>query len=386
MKLGKISKRTKKIITVASIVSILVFIVSGAIHCVFFPGAKLRTYVLENEKDVEMLASSGSGEMNDPYIIENIVFGKFTDHNRKRYTFLKIESIDFALVIQNCSFNGAQTSIEITDTVSGIITIRNCTIESGVVNCGCGWNIGTYYPEGIVITNSNNIRIENNVFSGNMLDAIDIKLASNIQIENNRAIFEHTISAIEISNSTISGNLNFEGIYLTNSDNITFGYNNVGRFQLIGDNYRIFDNVFHADSSVSYEGKNTIIYRNLFLFEGRGNGLYIRSSSNCTIFLNTFSESYLHALELAYSSNITVYHNNFHNNSISPYMHASYVSQCMEYNCENTYWYNPLLLEGNYWSDLENRTTYPIDDVDDTTFDLYPLIEPITLVFPSPWF
>ena len=115
---------------------------------------------------------------------------------------------------------------------------------------------------------------------------------------------------------------------------------------------------------------NLIIYNNTFDVGVRGLSLY--NVQYTLISYNSFYNSSGYAIWIdADSSYTTVYHNNFFYNNLDG------ASQCFSEDTESI-WYNIVISEGNYWSNLGLNSTYEIDGSAGSV-DLYPLSNPIIL-------
>jgi parallel beta-helix repeat protein len=105
-------------------------------------------------------------------------------------------------------------------------------------------------------------------------------------------------------------------------------------------------------------------------------GAYIVSSGNSTIKCNNFNNDFV-GLYITDSNNSIIYHNNFVSIDFLPPLDDS-----------NTFWYNAVLQEGNYWSDFDEPAEGAYDNnsdgIVDTPYnisggsnqDLYPLMYP----------
>ncbi len=101
-------------------------------------------------------------------------------------------------------------------------------------------------------------------------------------------------------------------------------------------------------------------------------GIYILGSSYCQIFNNSIKENFeygvsiLSAYEMAEFN--TIYHNSFIDNN------PTGLSQASDYGTSNS-WYNLVLAQGNYWSDWNQISVYPIAGSANAS-DIYPLADP----------
>ncbi len=111
--------------------------------------------------------------------------------------------------------------------------------------------------------------------------------------------------------------------------------------------------------------------RNCYV-EAEGYGIYIGhvADGTATVINNTFSNNGEYGINIHYSDNILIHHNNFVDNNLG----GSYrgFSQAYDRGGNKNTWYDPETKEGNYWSDLGDKCTYKIDGKAHSK-DLYPL-------------
>lgn len=173
--------------------------------------------LIENDEDLALVASSGSGTENDPYIIENLTISP--------------DNICSGIIINN---------------TSKYLNIINCTIFRGY--------------KGILISNATNIIIKNCTFFNNRI-AIFIENAWNLKIQNSSVL------------SNWGG-----GIYVVNGENIKINWNlidNNGNSGLqISDSgnlnisWNCFNNTVEESYAIKILGTNPYpnhIYLNAFL-------------------------------------------------------------------------------------------------------------------------
>jgi len=202
-----------------------------------------------------------------------------------------------------------------------------------------------------------------NGFGGIVLvDSDSCAISGNIITNNGNATRLISSDYCHIVGNVISDNFVL-GIRLYNSDNSLIS-NNV----LVGNG--------HGIGLVSYSMNNTVVGNKVTLgqYDGIGLGRYC---NNNVVACNTLSDNQ-HGMRLYLSSESTIYHNNFINNTQQVYIYTSGYANV---------WDDGYPSGGNYWSDYEERypdakeldgsgiwsTPYVIDE---NNQDNYPLMEP----------
>ena len=271
---------------------------------------------------------------------ENVVINKPLNliGNDKQYTVIDgglsnaVEiSVTNQVLLRDFTIKNSMVGILIQ--ISNYVTVSNTFItdcfESGIsLNCSC-FNTIT----GNTITNST--------------IGLSLKRYSENNIITRNTINNHSIYGISLDSSsenTIEENNllanQYEGIHLINSCVTTIISNTISE-----SNYGLY--------LISYYGHNHISGNTIL--NSHYDGIRI-SSAICTdnvITGNTIANSSRMGINLGSNGNV-IYHNNFINNGINN-----------AYDTYNNTWYNPVLHEGNYWSDFDE----PVEGAYDTNND-----------------
>ncbi len=148
----------------------------------------------------------------------------------------------------------------------------------------------------------------------------------------------------------------------------------------INDNYGIFQ--WYSDSSIvanntckdnDEEGivlqftSSSIVVNNT-CYRNSNWGIEIYDSVSCVVSYNLFQENSNYGVYIHSSDNNLVHHNTFVDNNLAG------ATQACGYGTNN-YWYDNILLEGNYYNDWSGSGAYPIEGSPNQV-DLYPLSEP----------
>jgi parallel beta-helix repeat protein len=250
---------------------------------------------------------------------------------------------------------------------------------------------------GIVISNGNNVTVENFLIT-NALVGIDLENSANSQLIQNSITtysYENGIDVFNSSNNAISNNnivsyANLDGcqnngLDLSNSFNITVSKNNVvGSWVGISlgeTNSSVVsgNSVTQSCTGIGLFGSdvNQVFGNKVFgTIEAISHGDYPDSGTGITLYSkadnNQVYENELtnngYGLNVWFgSSNNTIYDNNFENNSLGQ------VNLLLESGVSN-FWDNGTI--GNYWSDYRGQGTYVIDQ---NNVDYHPLTHPTLL-------
>lgn len=210
--------------------------------------------------------------------------------------------------------NGGEINSVITIEANNV-TVQNFTImKSGNSPPCCGISVKPIYQDNII---NNNKIIEN--YYGVYLLSSNNKIYNNIISNNIYGVYLISCTNNVVSNNIINSSV-YEGIVL----------------QSAFDNF-ILDNIilFNYLSGISlYDSRSNWIYGNT-IFSNSNYGINLYRSSNNVLSANTILNN-LYGL-FAFSSNNTIYHNNFNNK-----VHVWNVDSISVWSCNG---------EGNYWSD-----------------------------------
>jgi len=184
---------------------------------------------------------------------------------------------------------------------------------------------------GIVLSYAGN----NNIISGNII-------SNSIT----HGIYHHVTDYTTITGNTIT-NSGSNGMYIFHNNNyntvsgntiLNSGENGIhlwGTYNTVSGN--IIDD--SANAGLYLGGQNTEVIGNSFL--NNNYGMYIHGYGSHTIQENTIEGNLASGIHLQGSTDNTIFHNNLIDNSVNG----------DDSNPSNNDWYDPFLLEGNYWSD-----------------------------------
>jgi parallel beta-helix repeat protein len=238
------------------------------------------------------------------------------------------------------------------------------------------------------LVSCSNITAQNLNLKNNGQGLLLVSTTNSTITKNNITNNEDGISLRQSTNNSISGNTieyNYCGIYLRDSSN----YNNISENDITANTER---GVWLWESSNNTIADNSITNNNdvgIWLWESLSNiisgnnittnywtGIRIFWSSHNTISGNTITNNY-YGIELGGSSNNTIYHNNFLDNTI----------QVVGVDSTNV-WDDGYPSGGNYWSD-HVCTGNPSDGtqpytIDKRNIDYYPFQDPNGWLLPPP--
>ncbi|MHA1198765.1 MAG: right-handed parallel beta-helix repeat-containing protein [Candidatus Heimdallarchaeaceae archaeon] len=263
----------------------------------------------------------------------------------------------------------------------------------------------------IILINCTNAHISNQYFHDLPFEAIFVYESPDTYITQNyfRRIGRY---AVNIENSPYFGATynNFEdnyylGLYLNNADNATIGDNTFLRnvvslscydsdapiitsniFEQTSDKdifiaecngSSILDNICDNSGIILLSELNyglhldrayyALVQGNTF-YRYEGYGMEIQRTFNSEIKFNLFQENTVYGIYLVNSADNTIHHNTFQDNNLGGDSQA-YSDSYLGYNN----WYDPLVNEGNWWSDWDGTGSYFVFQEEDP----YPLSEPL---------
>jgi nitrous oxidase accessory protein NosD len=128
------------------------------------PGSSVdNTMIITRDKHFEKNNLPGSGTFNDPYIIENRIFGTESEWLKSTYTGLRISQTTKYFVIRNCTFYGGLKGLLLSQIADDSCQIQDCSFYTITQT-----TLDNPTPMGgIKIENSNGIILRNNSHYGN---------------------------------------------------------------------------------------------------------------------------------------------------------------------------------------------------------------------------
>lgn len=292
-------------------------------NSLFFPPLDIsRNYITHEPVIINFLDNftdygfSGTGIPADPFIIENL---NITTENDGICFFPQDTQLNnIHLIIQNCLIKARN---------AGMLLRGDILDEEGIPLGMFSGHIEVrnnilknYNYQGITITNIRNSIVSGNICNGTWDSKTGIELfyAGSSTLSNNTCYFHMS-----------------EGISLTNSDDCQV-FNNT-----CSDNVYGLRVIINSSNYPNFTGLGSHFYDNYFLGHG-GAGILMQDGYTIDI----------------------IYHNYFISDLCD-------TPQAFDGSPGN-YWYEPNLLEGNYWSDLGDKCYYIING-EDQVYDLYPL-------------
>ena len=275
----------------------------------FAPHAPI--YITKNS-DFAILGFSGTGTVNDPYVIEQFFIINSTNNH---LIHIEHTTVHFSIRnnVINC-VNGSPYGIFLENVTNGAII--NNTIHSGYRSIHIWW--------------SANINIADNTIFNISNQGIYVATSEILNLSHN-IIFNTTASGIYLSGcnkSVLSGNTiydcNERGIILYLASNCTVSGNSIYNNRLIGIildssiNINVSFNTLYNNQGGIYlstsSNNNTMFFNRIF--NNTQNGIDLRDSNNCTLFNNTIFSNGEDGIRIdsAIYSNITkniIYNNGY---------------------------------------------------------------------------
>ncbi len=327
---------------------------------------------IASDQDFINYSFSGSGTALDPYLIENYVIDSF-DYG----VGIHVEDTTKHFVIRNCSIKALWTCIFVRDVADYTVTITNNSFNTiyshqlssrgldlrrtngaSITNNLCLYESVSHLDEygdfGIYLEYTNNTLVDNNICL-NQSDSGIFGGGENNTFTNNLCSFNFWGLMVGGRNTIIKNNIitnNIEGL-------------DTGGAEVVIDNNTIGFN--ERDGIMIYGIVDSEITNNIIEFNGWcGIRSWDTHRSKFTYNLIRNNTEYGVALDVNSRFN-TVHHNYFIHN------HIEGTSQACDSGRDN-YWYDTKTKEGNYWSDLDQNSTYHINGKAENN-DLYPLNE-----------
>jgi parallel beta-helix repeat protein len=259
------------------------------------------------EKNEDLGAFPGDGSVATPYLIQNLNIT-----NSGGGYGISITNVDVYFEIKDC-YILADFPIILNTISSSNVKVVNNTIDAG------------HSGEGLFINSTNNVVIQDNYITRSTF-GIYIENGGNLEIKDNY-LYDNSwsVNAYHFTSSYIENNI-FE-------ENGKFEVTNSGGLDFI-------NNTFKSNTGrLELDDVNPILITNNVFLDTRDYAIYLTGGSSGDIYGNYFVRN------------------------VAPYSSQAY---------DNTFlgidWYFGTI--GNFWSNLEDRVAYPIDE--SHNFDLYP--------------
>lgn len=333
---------------------------------------------IHTDADFNKYSSSGTGTMDDPYILSNYTltgqFYGFSIHNTTKH-----------FVITKCTIEICYEGINIENVAPGTANIfdNNITYDDCWV-----WETGPH--AGITIVSSPEVNISNNIISRAGYEGIVIENSEKCYLSNNTVsgllrgiILEYSDSSIINNNFLFHNNeaIHCFDSHFLNITNNTCVNNEDVCINIVGSNFSRITNNVCTNNTTTWPGW----YTSGIILDTCNNctitnctvtkcyqGIYTPGSSYCQIFNNSIKNNHEYGVSIFSAYEMaefnTIYHNSFIENNPNGFSQASD-------NGTSNYWYNSELDQGNYWSDWNGTGFYIIAGTANTS-DPYPLSEP----------
>ncbi len=341
------------------------------------------TLLINSDDDFRRLNCRGSGTLEDPYIIKNLVFGVNETFVKRWYYGLEVINTNSFFVVRDCIFFGGLHAIRIANVAEGTVNISQnrfyALIQAEADNVLGGSGIEIDNSDGVVIadnlfskakkfeegylyiTESENTVLENNVFED--YETI-IKDSLNASLIKNFTNADSFCEIIRSSNISITEN----GLYNSgNSINVWYSTNILIESNII-------------KSTTSSPG---IIMMNCTLISISRNNITKSSgwtSTGLALVNSQFSNISNNKITNFADYAIAIYENSFNNTIFGNLFYDNKEDEEDSQGYDEGYWntwFNPVLLTGNFWNDLGSNSTYIIAGPAGSV-DLYPLSSPLT--------
>ncbi|MHA1201871.1 MAG: NosD domain-containing protein [Candidatus Heimdallarchaeaceae archaeon] len=293
---------------------------------------------IESDADFALYGFDGTGTEVDPYQIEGLNIISEEDYA------IYIDGVTEYFEIHNNSLKAYKGGIYLSEISPGKASILNNSIShmpSGGV--------------GITIKHANNITIINNDFVNNYL-AIECFSSVDVLIEDN--YMKYNVYGITLLGSP--------GAQISNN---YFNYTTGDSLEILYSDSSVIQNNHFNKSSRGITLDSSFVMINNNIFYGNRDGMRIKSSRSSITMNNFFYKNNNYAISIDSPSITDRRDNLFYHNYFVANADPS-EPQAISAGTNNT-WYNPIISEGNYWSDANNIGPYELEGA----VDLYPLQE-----------
>ncbi|TFG09466.1 hypothetical protein EU534_02110 [Candidatus Heimdallarchaeota archaeon] len=323
--------------------------------------AYLTSGIIINDTNIASYSSTGTGSIDDPYIIDNLMI------NTTDSLGVKFDGVSSGTyyTLRDSHIIGNTYGVYISDITSGKVKVINCTLEGSlgigganalyltIDNCTLKFNQAPSFREGVKFTNNvvyyrataysgsimnirneNNI-VENNIFYGNYSSFI-VGRVTNTTVRNNilhktgfsfsdddledivNNTFENNMIdgrpfgfLMNISDETISGEL-YGQIYLAGSENIIIEKQYLTNINLAIQVYNCTNITLKEIESTTKNGieiEDTVdIKIENSVLEGFGYGLDFENSRDITIVKNHLT-GFEYGIEISYGEDVHIHNN-----------------------------------------------------------------------------
>lgn len=271
-------------------------VTSTILFTVYFPSKreykKHDPIIILNDQDFENYRFSGSGEENDPYIIEGLNINSSLEA-------IRIQGTTRYFEIKNCKLESNETAVYINSAAQGTVHIRDNVIVKGSISV-------TGSDEAII---ENNVMFEGSWYVIGLVASVLSLIRNNTILNNNIGVFLVDTSYVIIeenhiySNQVIEQNLGF------------FNFGNVGIVSQGAYNTIRNNTILRQDLGLYQKGSCSLITNNSIRECSEGIFAWYMNSSNITEnrIINN-SAIGIHIFRTGYSK---IKHNYFEGNNIS---------------------------------------------------------------------
>ncbi len=359
-------------------VSIAILLLGSSIVLIFtIPSTNsLKTMIITSDDDLRKLKLPGTGEISDPYIIENNEFGLKNTNVQEFISLLSISGTTKHITIRDNSFIGGFIGIQIASVNKGSIIIDNNYFEYGEI-CIDGYCITSYYA--MKVSQSSNVVIKENTFKESdyvgYIYGVFFEESYNIIIRDNLISSFYGIYGLYSNSFVITKNTYIETVDVyfeycsyfnitQNTHDYLFRFKvvnsvsvEIAQNRIIG--YNISFGFLIIDSSYVVLRDN-VFFKNIV-------GIRMTGSSYSKIIRNSFKFGFSRAIELGYDtySNL-IFDNHFFYNNLA----ANPPLQAYDSGNSNT-WYDSGNHNGNFWTNLGSNSSYSIEGSAESS-DIYP--------------
>ncbi len=312
--------------------------------------------IVINNTNIASFSSSGTGAIDDPYIIDNLNINT-TDGNAVKFYY-----VTSYFVLRDSNIKGSTYGVYVDGGTSGGVTIINCTLEGNFAVGGANAHYMTIYNntlkteernrftrganftnnvvystgDGIMGVSQYDITVKDNVFYGNKSE-FSIGSVTNSSIENNilydgsfnlefntisdllNTSFENNIVngrpfglLVNLTDTIVTGN-QYGQIYIANSTNIEIEGYSIDNVYV---GLQVFNSTNITINNVNVTGRNGITAETVdgllienCNFYGEYYGIQTEEVYNNLIIQNNYFEGFRDAIELIFSDKVKIKNN-----------------------------------------------------------------------------